>query len=92
MSTSLKTETQIFKAPKNWREIRSDEGETLYYERLCRRYWVRFECGEWWAYYSAEAGGFGDGLAIGKFEKPAQALKACRDHMYEHGLDYFVPT
>jgi hypothetical protein len=72
--------------------VKSIEGETLYFERLCGRYWVRFECSEWWSYYDAQARGFGYGEAIGKGASLTHALVCCRGHMYEHGLDYFVPT
>jgi hypothetical protein len=90
MNAVLKSTAQGRKAPKNWREVKSDAGELLYFERLCFRYWARFECGEWWAYYDAAARGFGYGEPIGKGSTPTHALVTCRDHMYENGLDYFV--
>jgi hypothetical protein len=78
--------------PKNWREIRSADGELLYLDRLCGRFWIRFELGEWWAYYDAEARGFGFGVDIGKCPSMSQALHLCREHMIETGMDFFVPT
>jgi hypothetical protein len=91
-ATTSQKATDESKVPKNWREVKSAVGELLYAERLCCRYWVRFECGEWCSYYDAAARGFGHGNRIGKAAGLTHALVACRDHMYEKGLDYFVPT
>ncbi len=90
-ATTSVSDSKLRKAPKNWREVRSTDGELLYLERLCGRFWIRFEMGEWWAYHDEQARGFGSGSSIGKAEKTAQALLLCREYMIEHGIDFFVP-
>lgn len=92
MNAVLKSTAEANKPPKNWREIRSADGDLLYLERLCGRFWIRYELGEWWAYYDDLARGFGFGSAIGKGEKKTHALLACREHMIEHGIDFFIPA
>lgn len=71
------------KLPKNWREICDErDGTVLYLQRVCGRYWVRFECGEWWSYLSTNGDGCGTGVAIGKGPTRDHALLICREHMH----------
>lgn len=66
--------------PQNWRAIESDAGELLYIERICGRYWARFECGQWWAY--ANADGPMSGERIGHGPTRDHALLTAREHMH----------
>lgn len=71
-----------YQLPSNWRPVESAAGELLYIERVCGRYWCRFECGEWWAYLSTNGDGCGTGAAIGKGPTRDHALLICREHLH----------
>lgn len=71
-----------YQLPSNWRPVESDAGELLYIERVCGRYWCRYECSEWQAYHSAAGLGFMGGKWIGKGPTRDHALLICREHLH----------
>lgn len=71
----------MIRVPKNWRAI-EQAGQVLYLQRLCGRYYVLPECGEWHAYFDIEGSAPFDGKPIGKHPNYEGALLLCREHLH----------
>lgn len=69
------------KLPKNWRAIDQD-GAVLYLQRICGRYYVMPELGEWYAYFDPEGTAPFGGQCIGKGPTDGHAMVICREHMH----------